>query len=258
MAMNIRVPHTPSQNLKGKRALVTGAGRGIGFAAAAALAQAGAAVTLAARNEKELQKAAAALRQEGGRAETLPLDVTDTKRMKELIASLPPFPILVNNAGTNFPAPFTQVEEEDYDKMFALNVRAAFFIAQAVARQLIVAELPGSVINISSQMGHVGGIERTVYCATKHAMEGFTKAMAWDLGSYGIRVNSICPTFIETDLVRPMLKRKDFRDYVLSKLAIGRVGLVEDLMAAIVFLASDASSLMTGGALPLDGGWTAI
>ena len=254
----IRVPRTPSHNLKGRRALVTGASRGIGFAAAAALVQGGGAATLVARNERELEEAAAALRREGGQATALPLDVTDTARMKELMDSLPPFPILVNNAGTNVPAPFAQVEEKDYDRMFALNVRAAFFTAQAVARRLMAAHMPGSIINISSQMGHVGGIERTVYCATKHAMEGLTKAMAWDLGAAGIRVNSIRPTFIETDLVRPMLRKRDFRDYVLSKLALGRVGLVEDIMAAVVFLASDASSLMTGGALPLDGGWTAI
>ncbi len=254
--MTIEIPQTPSQNLAGRRALITGGGQGIGFAAAAALAQAGAEVTLAARNETKLEEAAAALRSSGADATGLVLDVTDTNRARQSLASLPPFQILVNNAGTNMPAPFLEVSEEDFDHMFALNVRAAFFLAQAVAERLKAKSLGGSIINVSSQMGQVGGRERTVYCATKHAMEGFTKAMAVDLADYGIRVNSICPTFIETNLVRPLLEDKAFHDWVLAKIPLGRVGQVEDLMGAVVFLASDASSLMTGSALTLDGGWT--
>lgn len=237
--------------------MVTGASRGIGFAAAAALAQAGATVTLLARGLRQLEQAATRLREESGKVEIMPLDVLATAKVKNYIASSTPFNILVNNAGTNVPTPFIDVSEEDYDSLFDLNVRAAFFMAQAVARQLIKHKLPGSIINVSSQMGHVGGIERTVYCATKHAMEGFTKAMAWDLGAHSIRVNTICPTFVDTELIRPHLAQSSFKQYVLTKIALGRIGKVEELMAAVVFLASDASSLMTGSALTVDGGWTA-
>lgn len=257
LLMPLEVPCSPSQDLTGRRALITGGGRGIGFAAAAALAQAGAEVTLMARSETELEQAATALTESGAHATALPMDVTDTEKARRSLAALPPFQILVNNAGTNFPAPFLEVTEEDFDKMFRLNVRAAFFLAQLIASRLVAESLPGSIINMSSQMGHVGGSERTVYCATKHAMEGFTKAMAVELAPHRVRVNSICPTFIETDLVRPMLKDKSFHQQVLAKIPLGRLGQVEDLMGAVVFLASDASALMTGSALMLDGGWTA-
>jgi len=255
--MTIEIPQTPSQNLAGRRALITGGGQGIGFAAAAALAQAGSEVTLVGRNETKLEEAASVLRSSGAKAVGLPLDVTDTRKARQSLAGLPPFQVLVNNAGTNVPAPFLEVTEEDFDHMFALNVRAAFFMAQVVAERLKTEFLPGSIINVSSQMGQVGGRKRTVYCATKHAMEGFTKAMAVDLAGYRIRVNSLCPTFIETNLVRPLLEDKEFYDWVLAKIPLGRIGQVEDLMGAMVFLASDASALMTGSALTLDGGWTA-
>ena len=251
------VPKTPSQELGGRRALVTGASRGIGFAAAAALVQAGASVTLLARDKKKLAAAMTQLRQEGGEVAMISLDLADTARVRDYIESNPPFRILVNNAGTTMPTPFTEVSEEEYDNLFTLNVRAAFFATQAVARSLIAHKQAGSVINISSQMGLVGGVRRTVYCATKHAMEGFTKAMALDLAAHSIRVNTICPTFIDTELVRPHLADKSFKEYVLGKIALGRVGKAEEIMAAVVYLASDASSLMTGSALVLDGGWTA-
>ena len=165
--------------------------------------------------------------------------------------------VLVNNAGTNRPAPFLDVKIEDFDAIFALNVRAAFFMAQAVARRLIEARRPGSIINISSQMGHVGAARRTVYCATKHAMEGFTKAMAIELAPHNIRVNSLGPTFLETPMTRPFFEDTAFRAEVLSKIKLGRLGQLDELTGAIMFLASDASSLMTGAALILDGGWTA-
>jgi NAD(P)-dependent dehydrogenase (short-subunit alcohol dehydrogenase family) len=193
----------PSFRLDGKRALVSGAGRGIGLAAAWALAEAGADVTLAARSSDEIEKAAAAIRDRGRMAAAVTLDVTDLTATTAALASRPPFEILVNNAGTNRPAPFIDVTVADFDAIFALNVRAAFFVAQAVARRLVEAGRPGSIINISSQMGHVGGARRTVYCASKHAMEGFTKAMAIELGPHRIRVNTLCPTFVETPLTRP-------------------------------------------------------
>jgi NAD(P)-dependent dehydrogenase (short-subunit alcohol dehydrogenase family) len=248
---------TPSFRLDGKRALVSGAGRGIGLACASALADAGAHVTLAARTGKEIEEAAEAIRARGQKAEPLSLDVRDVEAVKQAIAAQPVFDILVNNAGTNRPRPFVEVTVEDFDLMFSLNVRAAYFVAQAVARALVAAGKPGSIINISSQMGHVGGATRTVYCATKHAMEGFTKAMAIELAPHKIRVNTLAPTFIETPLTRPFFQNEAFRADTLRRIKLGRLGQLEDLTGAIVFLASDASALMTGTSLVVDGGWTA-
>src|SRR5262249_36363777 len=168
-----------------------------------------------------------------------------------------PFDILVNNAGTNRPAYLMDVTVEDFDHIMGLNLRAAFFMAQAVARSLVEAKRPGSIINISSQMGHVGAARRTVYCASKPAMEGFTKAMAVELAPPNIRVNSLGPTFLDTPLTRPFFQNDAFRNEVLSKIKFGRLGQLHEVTGAIVFLASDASSLMTGSALVVDGGWTA-
>jgi NAD(P)-dependent dehydrogenase (short-subunit alcohol dehydrogenase family) len=251
------LPKPPSFRLDGKRALVTGAGRGIGLAAAAALAAAGAQVTLAARTKVEIEEAAGAIRARGQKAEPLVLDVTDVAAVRRAIAAAAPFQILVNNAGMNRPALLPDVTVEDFDAIFALNVRAAFFVAQAVASRLIEAKLAGSIINISSQMGHVGAARRTVYCASKHAMEGFTKAMAIELAPHNIRVNTLGPTFLETPLTRPFFENEAFRKEVLSKIKLGRLGQVEDVTGAVVFLASDASALMTGTSLVIDGGWTA-
>ena len=246
-----------SFRLDGKRALVTGGGRGIGLAAASALAAAGAHVTLAARTKQEIEDAAAAISARGEQAEALPLDVTDIDAVRRAVAAAKPFQILINNAGINRPAYLPDVKVEDFDAIFALNVRAAFFMAQAVALKLVEAKLPGSIVNVSSQMGHVGAARRTVYCASKHAMEGFTKAMAIELAPHNIRVNSLGPTFLETPMTRPFFENKAFRDEVLSKIKLGRLGQLEEIAGAIVFLASDTSSLMTGSALMLDGGWTA-
>ena len=248
---------TPCFRLDGRRALVTGGGRGIGLAAASALAGAGAHVTLAARTKSEIEDAAAAIRARGHKADALQLDVTDVEATRRAIAAAEPFQILVNNAGMNRPALLPDVTVDDFDAIMNLNVRAAFFVAQAVALKLIEAKLPGSIINISSQMGHVGAARRTVYCASKHAMEGFTKAMAIELAPHAIRVNSLGPTFLETPMTKPFFENKAFRDEVLSKIKLGRLGQLGELTGAIVFLASDASSLMTGSALVLDGGWTA-
>jgi NAD(P)-dependent dehydrogenase (short-subunit alcohol dehydrogenase family) len=248
---------SPSFRLDGRRALVTGGGRGIGLAAASALAQAGAHVTLAARTVAEIEAAASAIRARGEKAESMVLDVTDVEAARHAIDTAEPFQILINNAGINRPAYLGDVSIEDFDAIFAVNVRAAFFMAQAVALRLIESKLPGSIINISSQMGHVGAARRTVYCASKHAMEGFTKAMAIELAPHNIRVNTLGPTFLETPMTRPFFENKSFRDEVLSKIKLGRLGQLDELTGAIVFLASDASSLMTGSALVLDGGWTA-
>ena len=253
----IDLTKTTSFRLDGRRALVTGGGRGIGLTAASALADAGAHVTLVARSALEIEEAAAAIRARGHSADALALDVTDVAATRQVLAERPPYQVLVNNAGMNRPAFLPDVKVEDFDAIFALNVRAAFFMAQTVALRLVAEKLPGSIINISSQMGHVGAARRTVYCASKHAMEGFTKAMAIELAPHNIRVNSLGPTFLETPMTRPFFENKAFRDEVLSKIKFGRLGQLEEMTGAIVFLASDASSLMTGSALVLDGGWTA-
>jgi len=251
------LPRTPSFRLDGMRALVTGAGRGLGVACAAALGQAGAHVIAAARTAAEIEEVASAVRADGGSAEARVIDVQDPDAAAAAIAACGPVDILVNNAGTNRPAGFLDVTVEDYDAIMDLNLRAAFFVAQAVARGQAQAGRGGSIIHMSSQMGRVGGARRTVYCASKHAIEGLTKAMALDLAPHGIRVNSICPTFIETPLTRSYFDDPAFRADVLARIKLGRLGQVEDLMGAVVFLASDAAALMTGTALVIDGGWTA-
>lgn len=247
----------PEFRLDGKRALVTGAGRGIGLAIAQAYAALGAEVTLCARTASEIEDVAEELRSSGLNADTLQMDVIDVAAFEAAIAARPAFHIFVNNAGTNRPKPLSEVTEDDYDAVMGLNLKAAIFCARAVTRQMIAEKAQGSVINMSSQMGHVGAANRTLYCASKWALEGFTKALAVELGAHHIRVNTICPTFIETPMTQPFFEDKAFRDMVVSKIKLGRLGRVEDVTGAAVFLASDASSLMTGSALMLDGGWTA-
>jgi len=251
------LPRTPSLRLDGKRALVTGAGRGIGLACAAALAEVGAHVVLMARTGAEVEAAAVEIQAQGGSAEACALDVNDVTAVREAVDEFGPFDAFVNNAGTSRHQLFLDVEEAAYDAVMNLNLRSAFFAAQAVARGMAAAGKGGSIVNISSQMGHVGGPNRSVYCASKFAMEGWTKAAAIELGPQRIRVNTLCPTFIETPMTRPFFESTAFTDWVGSKIKLGRVGQVEDLMGAVVFLCSDASALMTGSAMMIDGGWTA-
>lgn len=253
----IALPTTPSFRLDGRRALVTGAGRGIGLGAAVALAEAGARVTLCARSGDELHAAAAAMRRRGLLVDVLQLDVTDLPQVSNVLETAEPFQILVNNAGTNRPQPMVEVLAEDFDVIMNLNVRSAFFVAQAVARRLLSTGLAGSIINVSSQMGHVGGANRSLYCASKWAMEGFSRVMAIELATERIRVNTLCPTFIETPMTAPFFENVEFKADVLSRIKLGRLGTIEDLMGAVVFLAGDASALMTGSSLIVDGGWTA-
>jgi NAD(P)-dependent dehydrogenase (short-subunit alcohol dehydrogenase family) len=244
--------------LDGKTALVTGAGRGIGRAVAIALAAAGAELVLASRTSSELEAVAAEIAaQGGGRAKLMPIDVTDSAAVRAAIAGLGALDILVNNAGVNRPQPFLEVDDDTLDQLLTLNVRAAFIVAQAAARQM-VAQAAGVVINVSSQMGHVGSERhRTVYVMTKHALEGLTKAMAVELAPKGVRVVSIAPTFIDTPLVRPFFDDPTFRKWVLDRIPLGRLGTVEEVASAVVFLASPAAALVTGSSLLADGGWTA-
>lgn len=249
-----RLPTTPSFRLEGQRALVTGAGRGIGLAASAALAQAGAKVVLVARTSSEIEEAAMTI---GNGAEAACIDVSDLRAVRALFDEQEPFNVLVNNAGTNRPKPIWEVSEDDYDAVLDLNLKASFFVAQACAKRMRETGTSGSLIHMSSQMGHVGGPNRSLYCASKWALEGMSKAFALDLAQYSIRSNTIAPTFIETPMTKPFFEDEEFRASVLSKIKLGRLGRVEDLMGAVAFLASEASALVTGTSLVVDGGWTA-
>jgi NAD(P)-dependent dehydrogenase (short-subunit alcohol dehydrogenase family) len=243
--------------LDGKRALVTGAGRGIGRAVALALAAAGAELVLVSRTASELDEVVDEIASGGGNARSLPFDVTQSDAVRDAFAGLERIDILVNNAGLNRPQPFLDVDEPTLDLMLGLNVRAAFVVAQTAAR-LMVARGSGVIINMSSQMGHVGSErDRTVYVMTKHALEGLTKAMAVELAPKGVRVVSIAPTFVETPLSKPFLDDPDTRKWILGRIPLGRVGTVEEVAVAVVFLASPAAALVTGSSLLVDGGWTA-
>ena len=248
------LPQTPSFRLDGRRALVTGAGRGIGLAAAAALAEAGAHVTLAARTASEIEEAAGAI---GAGAQAAVLDVSDLAAVAAFFEGRPAFDVLVNNAGTNRPMPVWDVTEADYDAVLDLNVKAAFFVAQGAVKAMLRDGIKGSLIHMGSQMGHVGGPRRSLYCASKWAIEGLNKALSLDLAPHGIRSNTIAPTFIDTPMTRPFFADPAFRDSVLAKIKLGRLGQVEDLMGAVLFLASDAAAMITGTSLIVDGGWTA-
>jgi NAD(P)-dependent dehydrogenase (short-subunit alcohol dehydrogenase family) len=248
--------------LDGRTALVTGSGRGIGRACAIALAQAGAEVWLCARTKDEIEQAAAEIRAAGGRAHAAACDVTNSREFQKIIESLKSLDVLVNNAGTNIPEPFVEVSETHLDQLLGLNVRAAFLCAQAAAKKMLQAKdratRGGAIINMSSQMGHVGAVNRSVYCLTKHALEGLTKAMALELAPRGIRVVSVAPTFIETPMYSKMKAAKpELAQWVTDRIPQGRVGQPEDIAAAVVFAASPAAALITGTSLVVDGGWTA-
>jgi NAD(P)-dependent dehydrogenase (short-subunit alcohol dehydrogenase family) len=250
------LPATPSFRLDGKRALVTGASSGIGLGAAVALAGAGAEVWMVARREAELLAARDAVRATGAVAEARAADITDLASVEALMRD-GSFDVLVNAAGLARHSPAADTTPADYDAAMALNLRAAYFLTREVARGLLVAGRPGSLINVSSQMGHVGGPDRAVYAATKHGLEGMTKSMAIEWGRHGIRVNTLCPTFIRTPLGEQTLAIPERRAWIEAKIKLGRVGEVADIMGPVVFLASDASALITGSALMVDGGWTA-
>jgi NAD(P)-dependent dehydrogenase (short-subunit alcohol dehydrogenase family) len=241
---------------EGRLALVTGAGRGIGRACARALAEAGADVVAVSRSPAELETLAEEIRALGRRARPVALDVTHAGAVRRLVEELPALDVLVVSAGTNEPEPLLEVSDEQLDSLLALNVRATFVTLQAVARGMVRAGR-GSIVLISSQMGHVGAAGRSVYCMTKHAVEGLVKAAAVELAPHGVRVNSVAPTFVETPMTAPFLEDEAFRAGVEARIPLGRLGRVEDVTGAVAFLASEASSLVTGTSLLVDGGWTA-
>ena len=253
----MQIPQTPSFSLENRKALVTGGSSGIGLACAAALAQAGATVVVAARSIDKVTEAVDAIRAEGGLAEAAALDVADVESTEAFVNESGPFDVLVNSAGMARHGPALETTHDDFDAVVNVNLKGAYFLSRAVAKGLIEAGRPGSLINISSQMAVVGGIDRAVYCATKHAVEGFTKAMAIEWGSHGIRINTICPTFIRTPLTESTFANLERVKWIEEKIKLGRVGEMQDIMGAALYLASDASAMVTGTALLVDGGWTA-
>jgi NAD(P)-dependent dehydrogenase (short-subunit alcohol dehydrogenase family) len=246
-----------SFDLSGRSALVTGASRGLGAGCAEALARHGADLVLVARGAAELEQVADNIRSLGRKVELIVGDVTDIAGIGRAIAAATPVSILVNNAGTNIPEPFADVTPEHFDSIMQINLRAAFFVAQSVASQMIAGGGGGSIIHMSSQMGHVGAANRTVYCASKHAIEGLTKAMAVELAPNRIRVNSVAPTFVETPMTRTFFEDEEFRQSVLEQIPLGQLAEIDDIAAAVVYLASDASRMVTGSCVKVDGGWTA-
>ena len=250
-------PKLPSFRLDGKNALITGAGRGIGMGASIALAESGANVTLVSRTEKELKDLTDHINSQGFKASYEVLDVNNEDEVSNFINNTEPFDILINNAGTNRPAKLIDTKIEDFDYVMSLNVRSVINLTKLIVKKMLDSNIKGSIINVSSQMGHVGGPNRTTYCSSKFAIEGFTKSLAIELGPDGIRVNAICPTFIQTPMTEPFLKDEDFKKTTIGMIPIGRLGEVTDLMGPFVFLASEASSLMTGSSILVDGGWTA-
>ena len=250
-------PKSPTFRLDGKNALITGAGRGIGMGASIALAESGANVTLVSRTEKELKKLTNHIISLGFKASYKVLDVNNDNKVFEFIENSNAFDILINNAGTNKPSKLIDTNLNDFDDVMSLNVRSVVGLTKYVVKKMIKNNIKGSIINVSSQMGHVGGPNRTTYCATKFAIEGFSKALAVELGPNGIRVNTICPTFIETPMTEPFLKDSKFKNSIIEMIPLGRLGDIKDLMGPFIFLSSDASSLMTGSSVLVDGGWTA-
>ena len=245
--------NTTTWDLTDRVALVTGASRGIGEACVEAMVEAGARVIAVARTRKALESLADKL---GSSVEIWPQDINEPEFCARL-EKLEQLDIVFNNAGTNTPQPFVEVPEDILDGMIALNVRAVFLTAQSAARVMLRAGNGGSIINMSSQMGHIGAQNRVPYCMTKHAVEGLTKALGVELAPQGIRVNSVAPTFIETPLTLPMFEDAEFKQWALDRIPMGRIGQIREVIAAVMFLASPDSSLMTGSCLKVDGGWTA-
>ena len=248
-------------NLKNKTALVTGAGKGIGRACAIALAEAGADLIIVSRTKKDLEKVSKIIRKFKSKCVSFVCDVTNYKKIKPIINKQKKIDILVNNAGTNIPEHFTKVKKRNMEHIVKLNTIATFHLAQLCSLKMMETKnrkkIGGSIINMSSQMGHVGGPIRSVYNMTKFGLEGLTKGMAIDLAKNNIRVNTVCPTFIVTPMTKKFLNSKKFKKDMLNNIPLGRFADVSDVATAVTFLASDASSMITGTSILIDGGWTA-
>ncbi len=248
--------------LKNKNAIVTGAGKGIGRACAIALAEAGANLTIISRTKKDLDKVSKIIKKLRSKCNTYVCDVTNYYQIQEIINKQKRIDILVNNAGSNIPEHFAKVKKKDMEYLVRLNTMATFNIAQLCAKKMLETRnrkrIGGSIINMSSQMGHVGGPIRSVYNMTKFGLEGLTKGMAIDLAKDNIRVNTVCPTFVDTPMTKKFFKNKKFKIEVIEKIPLGRIADVSDVATAVAFLASDASSMITGTSILVDGGWTAI
>ena len=249
-------------NLKNKTALVTGAGKGIGRACAIALAEAGADLIIISRTQKDLDKLSKIAKKFKIKCTSYVCDVTNYVQMKNIIGKLKKIDILVNNAGTNIPEHFTKVQKKNMEYMVRVNTIATFNIAQLCTLKMLETKnrkkIGASIINMSSQMGHVGGPIRSVYNMTKSGLEGLTRGMAIDLAKSNIRVNTVCPTFVVTPMTKKFLKNKKFKKDMLKNIPLGKFAEVSDVATAVAFLASDASSMITGTSILIDGGWTAI
>ncbi len=248
-------------NLKNKYALVTGAGKGLGKACAIALAEAGANLIILSRTNKDLSNVSKIIKKFKVKCQTFNCDVTNFNQVKNVINQISKIDILINNAGTNFPEHFTKVKRSNMEYMVKINNVAAFNLAQLCTLKMLKnknrKKIGGVIINMSSQMGHVGGPIRSVYNMNKHGLEGLTKGMAIDLAQYNIRVNSVCPTFVVTPMTSKFLKNKKFKKETLNNIPLGRFAEMSEIASAVVFLASDAASMITGTSLLVDGGWTA-
>src|SRR3954447_24867166 len=241
----------------GLTAVITGASRGIGGGCARLLAALGAHVVLVARSVRDLQTAVSEIEASGGSAEYWAIDLKSSlAEFKERISTLPALDILVNNAGINRPQSFFAVDTETFDELFNLNVRVSFFCAQIAAQRMVETKRSGSIVMISSQAGHVGLPDRSVYCSTKFAIEGMTKAIALEAAQFGIRVNTVAPTYVPTPMTEPMFRDPKFSEFVQANIPMGRMATVEEVAAAVAYLAAPASRIVTGTSLLVDGGWT--
>ena len=248
-------------NLKNKTAIVTGAGKGLGRACAIALAEAGANLVIISRTEKDLVEVSKKIKKLKKKCIYYVCDITNYNQIKEIINKQPKIDILINNAGNNRPAHFTKVKTKDMEHMVKINTIATFNLAHLCALKMIKSKnrkkIGGSIVNMSSQMGHVGGPIRSVYNMNKWGLEGLTKGMSLDLAKYNIRVNTVCPTFVVTPMTKKFLKNQKFKRETLNNIPLGRFAELSEVSSAVVFLASDAASMITGTSLLVDGGWTA-